>query len=142
MLVFLKNLPLKGLGGRCLSVIGPLGWYSKFCGFRILSITQCITPVYMYSPHNLIPFSPPTTPPPVTHCIITYPCTYSHRERGGGSGRSTSEKVRGAQVHKRGRKYQHDLLYHQSINSIKYNKGDIYGLVSLYLVHAPVYKLY
>jgi len=46
-------------------------------------------------------------PPPVTHCMNTYPCTYSHRE-GGGEQRSTSEKVRGALVHKRGRKYQHD----------------------------------
>jgi hypothetical protein len=32
-----------------------------------------------------------------------------HTGRGGGDGgRSTSEKVRGALVHKRGRKYQHD----------------------------------
>ncbi len=32
--------------------------------------------------------------------------------------RWTSNKVRGALVHKRGQKYQHDWLYHQSINSI------------------------
>ncbi len=33
---------------------------------------------------------------------------------GGGAGGWTSEKVRGATVHKRGRKYQHDWLYLQS----------------------------
>jgi hypothetical protein len=31
------------------------------------------------------------------------------------------EKVRGATVHKRGRKYKHDRLYLQSINSIKHH---------------------
>ncbi len=46
-----------------------------------------------------------------------YPCTYSHREVGGG-GRWTSKKDRGALVHKKGRKYQHDWLYLQSINYI------------------------
>ncbi len=30
------------------------------------------------------PRSPP--PSPVTHCMNTYPCTYSHREGGGGLG--------------------------------------------------------
>ncbi len=41
--------------------------------------------------------------------------THSHRERGGG--RWTREKVRGALVHKRSRKYQHD--YRQYLQSIK-----------------------
>jgi hypothetical protein len=34
-------------------------------------------------------------PPPVTHCINTYLCTDSHRERGGGG--STKKKVRESQ---------------------------------------------
>jgi hypothetical protein len=36
-------------------------------------------------------------------------CTYAHREGGEGGGRKvTREKVRGAMVHKAGRKYQHN----------------------------------
>ncbi len=86
MSTFLKNWPVKVLGGRCLSVWGPL------------------------------------PPPPPLHTKYIYPCTYSHREGGGEGGRWTSEKVRGALVHKRGRKYQHDWLYLQSINCVKYQK--------------------
>jgi hypothetical protein len=41
--------------------------------------------------------------PPVTQCMNTYPVLFQ-----GGGGRSISEKVRGALVHKRGRKFQHD----------------------------------
>ncbi len=51
--------------------------------------------------------------PYVTHCIQT-------GKGGGGVGGSTSEKVRGSLIQKRGRKYQHDRLYLQSINSIKH----------------------
>ncbi len=42
-------------------------------------------------------------PPSVTHCIntCTYPWTYSPKDGGGGGGRWTNEKVRGALVHKR-----------------------------------------
>ncbi len=55
-----------------------------------------------------------------------YPRKYSHPVKGGGGGggvdcRWTSEKVRGALVPKRGRKYQHDWLYLQSINSIRHH---------------------
>ncbi len=82
---FLKNLPVKEFGGRCLSVWGP--------------------PPLCYTLYNY------------KYIPITYPCTFSQRE---GGGRSTSEKVRGALVHKRGRKYQHGWLYLQSINSIKH----------------------
>jgi hypothetical protein len=58
-------------------------------------------------------------PPPITHCIQY---TYSHREGGmGGGGESwTREKGRGATAHKMGRKYQHDWLHLQSINSDKH----------------------
>jgi hypothetical protein len=50
--------------------------------------------------------SPPMTP--YTPRYTLYACilhTYSHRE---GGGELTREKVRGAIVHKAGRKYQHD----------------------------------
>ncbi len=75
--------------------------------------------------------------PPVTHCMNTYHCTYSHREGGGGV-RWTSEKVRGALLHKRGWKYQHDWLYLQSINSIKTPVKTTFRVWCLYcyLVHA------
>ncbi len=69
--------------------------------------------------------SPPMTPypsPPYTlYTCIQY--TYSHKEKGGGvgGGELTREKVRGAIVHKAGRKYQHDWLNLRSkINSIKH----------------------
>jgi hypothetical protein len=52
--------------------------------------------------------------------------TYSLREGREGSGRKlTREKVSGAMVHKAGRKYQHNCLYLQSINSIDNRKDDI-----------------
>ncbi len=65
--------------------------------------------------------SPPMTP--YSPNYILYTCiqyTYSHREGGGDSGELTREKVRGAIDHKIGRKYKHDWLYLQSINSIKH----------------------
>jgi hypothetical protein len=78
--LFLKNWPVKGFGGRCLSVLGPRS--------------------------------------PVTHCINTvYIPVLAHTGKEGGS---TSEKVKRPLVHKKSRKYQHDWLYLQSINSIKH----------------------
>ncbi len=53
----------------------------------------------------------------LSYCI-KYKCTYSHGEEGGGGW--TREKVRGQQFTKLGRKYQHDWLYLQSINSDKH----------------------
>jgi hypothetical protein len=55
--------------------------------------------------------------PYTTYTCILY--AYSYRE-GGMGGELNREKVRGAIVHKAGRKYQHDWLYLQSINSIKH----------------------
>ncbi len=63
-----------------------------------------------------LPSYDPILPPPL-HTV--YVSTYSHRERGEG-GELTSEKVRGTMLHKAGRKYLHDWLYLQSINSIKH----------------------
>jgi hypothetical protein len=48
--------------------------------------------------------SPPMTPPPPQSLSVV--SILIHTERGGG-GELTSEKVRGAIVHKAGRKYQH-----------------------------------
>jgi hypothetical protein len=59
-----------------------------------------------------------TIPPPLhTVHVYTVLYTYSHRE---GRGELTKEKVRGAIFHKANRKYQHDRLYLQSVNSIKH----------------------
>ncbi len=53
--------------------------------------------------------------------VRLYTCvqyTYSHMEVWE-EGKLTKEKVRAAMLHKASRKYQHDWLYLQSINSIK-----------------------
>jgi hypothetical protein len=79
------------------------GVIKQFRRLGIWSNTLCITPKHRCSPHNLIPS------PPVTHCINTvHTPVLILTGNGGGEGRSTSEKVRGALVHKKGRKYQHD----------------------------------
>jgi hypothetical protein len=43
----------------------------------------------------------------------------------GGRGRELTREVRGAIVHKAGRKYQHDRLYLQSITLLNTGKDDI-----------------
>jgi hypothetical protein len=69
------------------------------------------------------PLMTPYSPSPLhTVCVFTVYCTYSHRGGGRGGGRWTRDKIRGAIVDKRGRKYQHDWLSRQSINSIKHQK--------------------
>ncbi len=57
-------------------------------------------------------------PSPLTHCILVYGILV-HTGKGGGGGELTREKVRGTMLHKAGRKYQHNWLHLQSINSIK-----------------------
>jgi hypothetical protein len=58
------------------------------------------------------------TPPPLTHCILVYIHT---GKGGGGGGRGEQERwLGGQQFTKLGRKYQHDWLYLQSINSDKH----------------------
>jgi len=65
-----------------------------------------------------------TIKPPNPKCRL-YLCT-----------RWTSEKVIGALVHKRGRKYQHDCLYIHSINSIKTRTDKIWSWwLYSYMVH-------
>ncbi len=55
-------------------------------------------------------------PPTATHCLYILYVYFVKGGRGGGGQR----EGRGATVHKRGRKYQQELLYLQSINSIKH----------------------
>jgi hypothetical protein len=55
-------------------------------------------------------------PFPATHCLYIL---YSYFGNGEG-GEMNQREVRKAIVHKAGRKYQHDCLYLQSINSIKH----------------------
>jgi hypothetical protein len=57
----------------------------------------------------------PDTPPPF-YTLYKYIPLYLFTQEGG----RLSEKVEGALVHKRGREYQHDLLYLQSTNYIKH----------------------
>ncbi len=74
------SLTCKGTCRQVLICLRPPGVVKQFCRFGILSNTQCIcwdAPVYA-----LHTTRSPAPPPPVTHCINTYPCTYSHREGG------------------------------------------------------------
>ncbi len=56
-----------------------------------------------------------------------------------GEERWTNEMIRGALVHKRVRKYQHDWLYLQSINSIKHQQRRHLGF-GVYIDICPCYK--
>jgi hypothetical protein len=78
------------------------GVVKQFLRYGIWSNTQWITPVYaLHKPDPILPLLPYPL-----YTVNTYPCTYSTGKGvGGGQG---NEKVRGALVHKRGRKYQHD----------------------------------
>ncbi len=65
------------------------------------------------APSLLWPHTPPS--PYTLYTCVQY--SYTHME----GGELTREKARGtAIVHGAGRKFQHDFLYLQSINSIKY----------------------
>ncbi len=66
---------------------------------------------------------PPMTPysPPAYTLYTCKQYSYSHRERVGGGGGVESNPVRSLKGHyKPGRKYQHDWLYLQTINSIEH----------------------
>ncbi len=90
-----------------------LGWCSNFVGsesgqivvnsWRIWSTKQLNTP----------------HPPTATRCLYILYIQYVHFGEGGGVGGGHREG-RGAIVHKSGRKYQHNWLYLDSINSIKH----------------------
>jgi hypothetical protein len=63
--------------------------------------------------------TPYSSPPLHTEYGYTVHLFTQGRGEGGRGGELTREKVRGAIVHKAGRKYQHDRMYLQSINSSK-----------------------
>ncbi len=97
---FHKNLPVKGLVGRCLSVWGPLpcwfflfGVLKQFCRFGIWSNIQCIT-------HVSALHTTRSPPPPPCYTLYKYIDLYVHvlihTGKGGRWGRWTSDKVRGA----------------------------------------------
>jgi hypothetical protein len=99
---FLKNLPVKVLGSRCYLSEAPLpfqvfvfGVVKQFCGFGIWSSTQYITAVYAL--HTTRSPPPRYTPYDNIHTPVLI-----HTGEGEGG------EVRGALVHMRGRKYQHD----------------------------------
>jgi hypothetical protein len=112
MSAFVENWLLKGFGGRRLSFWGPLPprfFFGMVWQFFVGSESgqthmQCITPVY--ARHTTRSLLHPLFTPVLIHT--------------GKGGRWTSEKVRGALVHKRGRKYQRDWLYLQYIRYIKH----------------------
>ncbi len=60
--------------------------------------------------------------PPFPHCSIQY--AYSHREEGDAGRAETERRLEGQQFTKLGRKYQHDWLNLQSINSDKHLPKD------------------
>ncbi len=69
--------------------------------------------VYLSEAQNPIP------PPLLTHCNV-YTVTYSHMEAERGGELNQREGLESQQFTKLGRKYQHDCLYLQSINSNKH----------------------
>jgi hypothetical protein len=65
-----------------------------------------------------LPSYDPILPP--LHTVYVYTVYLFTQGGGGRGGELTREKVRGAIVQKDGRKYQHDWMYLQSMNSIKH----------------------
>ncbi len=96
IILFLKNRPVKGLCGTCLSVLRP--------------------PLLLW-PHT------PCSPPPYTPytCILYTVLITQGRGKGeGGGGRLKPERrLEGKQFTKPGRIYQHDWLYLQSISTCR-----------------------
>ncbi len=77
----------------------------------------------------------PRTPyPPSAYTMFTYiQYTYSHREGGeGGELIETDRRGEGQQFTKLGRKYQHDWLHLQSINSYKHLPQSLFIQVHFY----------
>ncbi len=77
---------------------------------------------------SMTPYSPP-----LTHCIRVYSILiHTGTGKGGGVGELTRsrKKVRGAIVHKAGRKYQHDGLYLQSIKVYRHKYSTETGFLN------------
>ncbi len=89
----------------------------KFFSYKeiLRQVFICLKPPYLSEvPSPLWPHPPP--PYILYTCML---CTYSHRE-GGRGGDEPERRLEGQQFTKLGRKYQHDWLYLQSINSDKH----------------------
>ncbi len=117
----LKIIPVKGIRGRCLSVWGPLlskvlfGAVWQFCRFWICSDTEFCTP----GEYGIQQDSAPSHPQPHAPCLhILY---FDTGKGGREGGRVEPERrLECQQFTKLGRKYQHDWMYLQSINSDKH----------------------
>ncbi len=91
-----------------------LGWCSNFVGSESgqkQSVKLLHNMVYNTTQH------PPTPHPTVSHTLSVYTVRLLWE---GGRGGGGQREGRGATVHKRGWKYQHDWQYLQSINSSKH----------------------
>ncbi len=121
MSAFLKNLPVKGLGGMCSSAWNHspprfLFWGGKAILYVRNLVKYTVYNTCWFSLHNPIP-----SPHPVTHYIdcILYRPVLIHTGKGGGEVNSLNwRESRGALIHKRGQRNQHDRLYLHSLNSI------------------------
>jgi hypothetical protein len=83
-----------------------LGWCSNFVG------SESVQKQSVKLLQNMVYLNPTAT-----HCLYLL---YVYIGKSGGRGGGGQREGRGATVHMRGRKYQHDWLYLQSINSIKH----------------------
>ena len=95
-----------------------LGWWSNFVGSESgqkQSAKLLQNMVYNTTQH------PPHPLPPLPHSLYILYVYFGKGGRGGGGHR----EGRGATVHKRGRKYQHDWLYLQSVTLLNTIKDDI-----------------
>ncbi len=110
----LKNWPVKGLCGRCLSVWGSLpprflfGWFSNF----VVTESGQIQSVKLLQ--NMVSNRTQHSPPPPSHTLSVYTVL---RHRGGGG---RVEPERRLQWQQPGRTYQHDWLYLLYLNYDKH----------------------
>ncbi len=103
--------------------------YEKNKYFTFLTFLK-IWPVKVLGGRCLSVWGPRLSPyPPITHCMNTCTPIFIHTGKGGRGRRWNSEKIRGALGQIRGRKYQHDWLHLQSINSLKHQKRRHLGFV-------------
>ncbi len=117
---YLKNVPVKGLCGRCLSV-RLFGVVKQFWRFWMWSEKE-LNSWRILSPTQLKDHSP-SQPHKSVYNVHVY-CTLT-LGRGEGWGRWTRAMVREAIVHKAGSKYQHDWMYLLSIKLLNTSKDDI-----------------